>query len=137
MEQAALEQRTVPQHNGRRALDVVLRFQSVFGLIVIVVLAAALSPVRDGSNVFLEPRNLLNIVRFASENGIIAIGVTLVILTGGIDLSVGAVLALCAVGAASAMMKMDQGAPATVLLVLGIGGLAGLVNGIVTTRLRI
>src|SRR5918994_5547514 len=100
MEQAAFEQRTVPREDSRRALDILLRFQSVFGLVAILVLAAILSPVRDGANVFLEPRNLLNIVRFASENGIIAIGVTLVILTGGVDLSVCAVFSLCSVGAA-------------------------------------
>ena len=137
MDQAALEQRTASPEHPRRVLDTLLRFQSVFGLIVIVVLAAILSPVRDGSNVFLEPRNLLNIVRFASENGIIAIGVTLVILTGGIDLSVGALLALCAVGAAAFMTRYDLGTLPTVLLVLAIGGLAGLVNGVVTTRFNI
>ena len=137
MEQAALEQRTVPQQHGQRALDILLRFQSVFGLIVILVLAAILSPVRNGANVFLEPRNLLNIVRFASENGIIAIGVTLVILTGGIDLSVGAVLALCAVGAAAFMTRYDLDTAPTVLLVLALGGLVGIVNGLVTTRFNI
>lgn len=114
-----------------------LRFQSLFGLFVILALSVALSPVRNGANVFLSPGNLLNVLRFASENGIIAIGMTLVILTGGIDLSVGAVLALCAVAAAAAMMRMGQGTGATVLLVLGLGGLAGLVNGFITTRLRI
>jgi ribose transport system permease protein len=137
MEQAALEQRTVPQETTRRAVDILLRFQSVFGLIVILVLAAILSPVRNGANVFLEPRNLLNIVRFASENGIIAIGVTLVILTGGIDLSVGAVLALCAVGAAAFMTRYDLDTVPTVLLVLTLGGLVGIVNGLVTTRFNI
>ena len=137
MEQAALEQRTLPRENAKRALDVVLRFQSVFGLIIILVLAAILSPVRNGANVFLEPRNLLNIVRFASENGIIAIGVTLVILTGGIDLSVGAVLALCAVGAAAFMTRYDLDTAPTVLLVLALGGLVGIVNGLVTTRFNI
>jgi ribose transport system permease protein len=137
MEQAALEQRTAPRQHGRRALDILLRFQSVFGLIVILVLAAILSPVRNGANVFLEPRNLLNIVRFASENGIIAIGVTLVILTGGIDLSVGAVLALCAVGAAAFMTRYDLDTAPTVLLVLALGGLVGIVNGLVTTRFNI
>jgi len=93
--------------------------------------------VRNGANVFLEPRNLLNIVRFASENGIIAIGVTLVILTGGIDLSVGAVLALCAVAAAAFMTRYDLDTAPTVLLVLGLGGLVGIVNGLVTTRFNI
>ncbi|HTE18218.1 MAG TPA: ABC transporter permease, partial [Armatimonadota bacterium] len=81
--------------------------------------------------------NLLNIVRFASENGIIAIGMTLVILTGGIDLSVGALLALCAVGAASALVKYNLGTPGTILIVLGLGAAVGLVNGLVTTRFRI
>ena len=92
---------------------------------------------RDGRNIFLDPNNLLNIVRFASENGIIAIGMTLVILTGGIDLSVGAVLALCAVGAASFMMRAGLGTLPTVVLVLSIGALVGMVNGLVTTRFNI
>ncbi len=121
----------------RRALDVVLRFQSYFGLILILILASILSPVRNGHNIFLDPNNLFNIVRFASENGIIAIGMTLVILTGGIDLSVGAVLALCAVGAASFMMRSGFGTLLTVVLVLGIGSLCGLINGTVTAKLSI
>ncbi len=92
---------------------------------------------RDGRNIFLDPNNLLNIVRFASENGIIAIGMTLVILTGGIDLSVGAVMALCAVGAASFMMRAGLGTLPTVALVLSIGALVGMANGLVTTRFNI
>jgi ribose transport system permease protein len=137
MEQVVVEQRLAPRAQNRRALDVILRFQSVFGLIAILVLAAILSPARNGSNVFLEPRNLLNIVRFASENGIIAIGMTLVILTGGIDLSVGAVLALCAVGAAACMTRYGLGTTETVLAVLALGGLVGVINGLVTTKFNI
>src|SRR5215210_1315895 len=135
--QVVAEQRATSQDQTRRILDLVLRFQSIFGLIAILALAAILSPAREGSNVFLEPRNLLNIVRFASENGIIAIGMTLVILTGGIDLSVGAVLALCAVGAAACMTRYDLDTAPTVLLVLALGGLVGIVNGLVTTRFNI
>lgn len=119
-------------------LAYLLRFQSLFGLIAVFTLSVIQSPInRKGENVFLGPDNLLNILRFASENGIIAIGMTLVILTGGIDLSVGAVLALCAVGAASALMKLGAGTVGAVLLVLGIGALVGLTNGLVTTQLRI
>src|SRR5215213_6626823 len=132
--QVIAEQRATPREQTRRVLDLVLRFQSVFGLIAILVLAAILSPAREGSNVFLEPRNLLNIVRFASENGIIAIGMTLVILTGGIDLSVGAVLAL---GAAACMTRYGFGTAETVLVVLALGGLVGVVNGLVTTKFHI
>ena len=137
MEQAGTAQSKVPSERGSRFWSVVLRFQSYFGLIAILLLSTLLSPIRDGRNIFLDPNNLLNIVRFASENGIIAIGMTLVILIGGIDLSVGAVLALCAVGAASFMMRSGLGTAPTILLVLGIGALAGMINGLVTTRFNI
>jgi len=115
----------------------VLRFQSYFGLIVIFIVAATISPVRDGRSIFLDPRNLFNVVRFASENGIIAIGMTLVILTAGIDLSVGAVLALCAVGAASVMVHHGFGTVETIFFVLALGSLAGFINGFVTTKFKI
>jgi len=115
-----------------------LRFQSLFGLAAILIVAALLSPVRrDGLPIFLAPENLLNIVRFASENGIIAIGMTLVILTGGIDLSVGAVLALCAVGAAFCLTRSHLNIGETVALILALGGLIGAINGTVTTRFKV
>ena len=137
MAQATFGQWAVTRERAGRAWSFLLRFQSLFGLIVILVLSAILSPVRNGDIVFLEPRNLLNIVRFASENGIIAVGMTLVILTGGIDLSVGAVLALCAVGTAASMMRYDLGTVPTILAVLALGGFVGLVNGLITTRFNI
>ncbi len=125
-----------PIRRGFSALNwrFLLRFQSVFGLVAIIIVAALISPERDGENVFLASRNLLNIIRFASENGIIAVGMTLVILTAGIDLSVGAMLALCAVGAAVSMMQYDLNLPLTVLLVLAIGTAVGFANGFITTK---
>lgn len=137
MEQTTTAQPRLPGERTSRFLVSLLRFQSYFGLIAILILSALLSPVRNGHNIFLGPENLLNIVRFASENGIIAIGMTLVILTGGIDLSVGAVLALCAVGSAAFMMRYDFGTLLTVALVLGLGSMCGLTNGFVITRFRI
>ena len=54
-----------------------------------------LSPVnRKGANIFLEPGNQADVLRQVSNNGIIAVGMTLVILTGGIDLSVGSMMSL-------------------------------------------
>ena len=137
MAQASTVQSKYKSERRNRFWETVLRFQSYFGLIAILVLSTLVSPVRDGRNIFLDPNNLLNIVRFASENGIIAIGMTLVILIGGIDLSVGAVMALCAVGAASFMMRDGLGTLPTVALVLSIGALAGMTNGLVTTRFNI
>jgi ribose transport system permease protein len=121
----------------RPVLASLWRFQSYLGLIIILIAAALLSPERNGENVFLDSRNLLNIVRFASENGIIAIGMTLIILTGGIDLSVGAVMALCAVGSATFMMELGWNLPMTIIGVLALGTAVGLMNGIITTRLRL
>lgn len=115
-----------------------LRFQSCFGLVAILFWATLFSPVRaNGANVFLAPDNLLNIARFASENGIIAIGMTLVILTAGIDLSVGAVLALCAVGAAACLSRYHLGAGQSIALMLALGAGIGALNGLITTRLAI
>ncbi len=137
MSEAVLHEAEPSQTLGHSLGRFLLRFQSYFGLIVIVVVSALLSPVRNGVNVFLTPTNLLNIVRFASENGIIAVGMTFVILIGGIDLSVGAVMALCAVAAASAMMQFGFDTFPTILVALSIGVSVGLINGIVTTRLNL
>ncbi len=116
--------------------QVLMRSQSYFGLIGILVLSAALSPIRNGHNVFLGPENLLNIVRFASENGIIAIGMTLVIIIGGIDLSVGAVLALSAVGSAAFMMRYGWETLPTILIILCIGTFVGMLNGVIITKVN-
>src|SRR5690625_7696457 len=64
------------------------RLQSYLGLVLVFVAAIIFSPRRSGDVVFLEPENLLNIVRATSEIGITAVGMTFVILVGGIALSV-------------------------------------------------
>jgi ribose transport system permease protein len=117
-------------------LELVRKFQSVFGLILVVVLASILS-VRDGENLFLDATNLANVVRSISENGIIAIGMTLVILIAGIDLSVGAILGLTATVAADLMMHQDLGFLTTIVCVVMIGSLIGLLNGIIITKLAV
>ncbi len=88
------------------------------------------------SDRFLTPANLINILRQASINGIISVGMMLVILTAGIDLSVGAILALSVVVTAD---LMHQGLPPFVATVLGIGigGFLGFVNGWLVSRIRV
>jgi ribose transport system permease protein len=73
-------------------------FQQLIGLVLLFIIAAVISPVanRTGQNIFLSGANLTDIMRQVSEKGIIALGMTFVILTGGIDLSVGSLLALSA-----------------------------------------
>ncbi len=120
-----------PDRPGRRT-DVVaalFRFQSLFGLVAVFVVAVVFSPHYNGEILFLTSENLFNVVRAVSEIGIMAVGMTFVILVGGIDLSVGAVLGLAAVGSAVLMVDDDLGVAATVVIVLLIGLFFGFLQG--------
>jgi ribose transport system permease protein len=82
---------------------------------------------------FLTVNNLLNVLRQVSINALIAFGMTFVILLGGIDLSVGAVLALSSVAIASMMAAGLDPMLATLFGVLA-GAALGAVNGIIISR---
>lgn len=124
--------------SGRTAwVSTLFRFQSLFGLLAVFLAAIAFSPSRDGQNLFLTGDNLANVVRAVSEIGIIAVGLTFVILVGGIDLSVGAVLGLAAVGSAVLMVNNDLGVVPAVLIVLGAGLAFGVLQGLATAVLGI
>ncbi|MFD1046130.1 alpha/beta fold hydrolase [Kibdelosporangium lantanae] len=117
--------------------SVLFRFQSLFGLVAVFVAAIVFSPTRNGELLFLSSGNLFNVVRAISEKGIIAVGMTFVILIGGIDLSVGAVLGLTAVGSADLLVNHDWGVVPTVLVVLLVGLVFGLSQGFASTAFRI
>ena len=95
---------------------------TLFGLTIIVVVFSWLSPV------FLTAPNLINILQQSSINACIALGMTLVIVSGGIDLSVGPIAALAAVVAAT-LMVANVPIPLAILAALGVGALCGLFNG--------
>ena len=88
------------------------------------------------ANNFFTVNNLLNVVRQAAPALIVAVGMTLVITTGGIDLSVWSGLAVIAVLSA---ILLDAGWPVwlTVITMLAIGSLIGLLNGYFTSYQRI
>lgn len=105
-----------------------------FGLVVsFLLLCVALSLLSDR---FLTLNNVVNVLRQSTINGIIAIGMTYVILTAGIDLSVGAVLALCTVVTADLLQK-GMPVPLAVIVGLGLGGGLGLVSGLIITKARV
>lgn len=85
---------------------------------------------------FRTPSNLMNLLRQASFNGLIAFGMTLVILSDGIDLSVGSTFALSAIICAELLMS---GMPAFVAIVLAliVGTLLGAVSGLLITKGRL
>jgi ribose transport system permease protein len=100
-------------------------------LLVIIVVFSLLSPN------FLQFDNVVGILIATSVNGILALGVTFVIITGGIDLSIGTVMTLSAVITGVLITKLGLPLPVGILGGILTGGLAGLVNGILIARFRI
>lgn len=121
------------------------------GLVVVILLIGLLltfgsEPIdRDGEliNRFLQPRNSIGIVAtHMSWIAIMALGVTFVVAAGGIDISVGSIQCVAALGAAAALQRFDPGAsmwvviPTAILTAGGIGLACGLVNGAIVVGLR-
>src|SRR5437764_8819467 len=86
---------------------------------------------------YLRPDSLKNIGEQAALIVIVGVGVTLVIIAGGIDLSVGAVVAFTGTLAAVLLLKAHFSPPAAILAAVLAGGLVGLFNGILTVRTRL
>lgn len=92
---------------------------------------------------FLSARNLTNLVRQASLNGILAAGMTVIILTGGIDLSIGSLVALCGVFVGLSQVNMDLGNAgaiglwASAAIAVFAGLVLGLINGVLISTLRL
>ena len=88
---------------------------------------------------FLTPGNIINVLRQITYNAILAVGQTFVIITAGIDLSVGSLVSLTGVSMALFANSMTITGPAlvalTVLVGLGVGGLAGFINALPVVRL--
>lgn len=90
-----------------------------------------------GSEYFLTGPNIINVLRQSAVNGIAAVGLTYIMLTGGIDLSIGAVIGLSSVVASSMMAKMNVNPLVSVFAALIIGMLIGLLNGVLINYVKI
>src|SRR5205085_703726 len=100
-------------------------------LLALCVLVASRSPQ------FLSVTNVQNMARLIGTYGIFSIGVGVVIITGGIDLSIGSICAL--LGVLLSMMLVEWHWPAAIAVpaVIGLGALLGLAHGVLITRLRL
>jgi ribose transport system permease protein len=107
--------------------------QLFYRLLAALLICVALSLLSDS---FLSVGNLLNVLRQASLTFFIASGLTLVVLTAGLDLSVGANVALSAC-IAGTVIHQTGSPPVGILVGLLVGGTVGLLNGIMVTALRI
>ena len=120
---------SVPRGPLRTVLDRSLEYGLLIGFILLCALLTLVSPV------FLTPINLLNVALQASVVAILAFGQTFVILSAGIDLSVGSVLALT--GAVMAMQTGQNGVLVGILVGLLAGAVLGALNGLFVTRARV
>jgi ribose transport system permease protein len=103
--------------------EVARRFGAVAGLILLCALLWILTPY------FLTVANLLNVMEQTAINAIVAVGMTYVIVSGGIDLSVGSLLAVAGVVLALAL-KADWPVPLAAAASIAVGAAAGLANGV-------
>lgn len=115
-----------------RSLAETLEAYGIYVALVLVLLAAALL-----SPAFYQPANIFNILRQASALGILSVGQTIVMIGGGIDLSVAAVMQLATVGVAEIAKGRDEGVLAAVVTMLALSMIVGLVNGLLVTQRRV
>ncbi len=106
------------------------------GIFVILALLCVVVSIKS-HGLFLSPDNLSNQARLIGRDGIMAIGVALVIITGGIDLSIGSIVALLGVILAMALTENHIPWPLAVIGVLLLGAALGAVNGLLITRVRL
>ena len=110
--------------------ETLIKYKSLIGLLALIAIVSILSPS------FLSTKNIFNILRQTSVNGIIAAGMTFVILTGGIDLSVGSILAISGAVCASLLVS-GQNIIIAVLAALVIGAMVGFLNGFIITKRKL
>jgi rhamnose transport system permease protein len=105
--------------------------------ILAVLLVLALAVLAMQSDRFFTVDNLLNQGRLMAEVGLVALAMTFVIVTAGIDLSVGSILGLVAILLGVFWQKLGIPLPLAMFLGVVVGGVAGLFNGIIITRFRV
>lgn len=119
-----------PIERRRRSMDTFFRRHGILlGLVFLVIITTLLT-----GGTFFTQRNLINVTRQVAVNGILAVGMTLVILIGGIDLSVGSVVALTGVIVAQ---LQGLGTALAITLTLFVGLIIGSWNGFFVTKFRI
>ena len=125
----------------RSLVETLLEFRAFFALVLLVIVFSLLSPA------FLTTGNLVILAKHVAINALLAVGMTFVILSGGIDLSVGSIAGLAGMIAGLLLHKglvlepfgviVYFSAVPVILIALFAGGLMGAVNGVLVTRLRV
>ncbi len=132
---------TIASEGATKRTFNVRAFVNRWGILLVLIGMSALLAILTidgGQSIFLKFRNIVNILRQSSVIGIIALGVTYVIITGGIDLSSGSLVAM--IGCLSAIVAREiYGLPVIlpIIVALALGFLAGAVNGALHAKFKI
>lgn len=116
-----------PKRGGIAAQQMLWAFAS---LIVLLVFFSLASPN------FLQTSNILAVLQATAVNGVLAIAVTMIIITGGIDLSIGTLMTFTAVTAGVVLTNWGLPLPAGILAAIGMGAFCGFISGTLVTRMR-
>src|SRR5690242_8675136 len=125
-----VEKQSAPKVSLFRS-DAMQRLLAFGALILLVIVFSVASPY------FFQFDNIVGILLATAVNGVLALGVTFVIITSGIDLSIGTVMTFAAV--MTGVFITEWGLPVVVGVIGGLlaGGLCGLINGVVISKLKI
>lgn len=106
------------------------QFGALLIFVVVAIVFTALSPVKNGQNVFISASNLASVLEQTSAISILAFGMTVVLLAGGIDISVGSTMALVGVVTARLIQLHSMPLGYAILIGLLIGAVVGAINGL-------
>jgi ribose/xylose/arabinose/galactoside ABC-type transport system permease subunit len=131
-------------------VEMVTRLKDLFGIgdsgggkrrwtdyVFMAVFLALIFAAASMTDVFFTERNISNLLRQIVTNGLISLGMLVVILTGGIDLSVGPIVAFSAIVVSGMVEKQHLPLPVAIIIALGVGGLAGSFNGFMISRFKL
>lgn len=112
----------------RKSVGPIRRYATLSSLILLVIISSFLS------EAFLTPANIFSLLRQASVLALMSLGMTLVILSGGIDLSIGGILALSSVGSAQLVLKTNFSSYLIMLIIASAGSFVGFCNGVIIAK---
>jgi ribose transport system permease protein len=116
----------------KSALGIFARYATIIGLILMIVVFSFLSP-----KAFPTYGNFINVLNQASLAMIIAGGLTLAVVVGALDLSIGYAASLHGVVVTGLIVKNQLPIPVAIAIVLALGALVGVINGLIVTKLRV
>ncbi|WP_003542263.1 ABC transporter permease [Desulfotomaculum nigrificans] len=119
------------EQKNARIKEIIRSFGALIGLLILCTILTILTPH------FLTVDNLMNIARQSTINSLIALGMLLALLTGGIDLSVGSVLALSIMTMGVVVVKLGMSPVLGIAVCLGVGIALGFTNAVLLTKLHL